>query len=419
MNSKLKKITSFSIGKFLNLLCGLITVKVISDVIDPKDLLEISKYQSVLALLVGLIFTPMNALVQRSLHQWIDNASIRINFKKIIYFILLSAILFSILITAINLKLNILKSNNFNDYQIFLLICICAFLNGVFLISTSTILNFKKNFHYLAIITATSWINLLLGYFLYSNNDNFLMWLIGTNLGFSLGLFTYLCIYKYKESGSIGSTYTYRDYMSFLLPQALIYGLVWLQTQSYRFLVLDEKNIIIMGNLIFVYAICGTAFNAFDSLFNELVMPRLLENTKNKNASNVMISWIENMRFYIPYQFICSILFLLLMPFLIDNFLGERYKSIKDLYAIVIVSELMRSVSIQSINQLGFLSGKPLRYIYFNFVVTTSTLILMWTTYDYSFTYFIPISFIGAYFILILIFILINKNIFIKYSKFK
>jgi hypothetical protein len=290
------------------------------------------------------------------------------------------------------------------------LISIWAFLNGIYLISTSTILNLKKDFHYLIIITASSWINLLLGYLLYSSTDNFLMWLVGTNLGFSLGLFTYIYIYKYKDNNSVGTEYTYRDYMNFLLPQAHIYVLVWLQTQSYRFLVLDEKNTIIMGNLIFVYAISGTVINAFDSLFNELVMPRLLEKTKNKNASNVMIRWIENMKFYIPYQFICSILFILLMPFLIGNFFGDKYNYIRDLYVIVIASEFLRAISIQSINQLGFLSGKPLRYIYFNFVVTMTTLTLMWLTYDYSFTYFIPISFIGAYIFIILLFILINKR---------
>ena len=98
---------------------------------------------------------------------------------------------------------------------------------------------------------------------------------------------------------------------AFAWPVAISVGLNWVQTQGYRFLIVDSLGLEALGLFVAGYGISAGLLAAFESVLTTYFQPRLYKRVNNNNIAEQTLAWNKYAAAILPSLILVTFLLVL------------------------------------------------------------------------------------------------------------
>jgi O-antigen/teichoic acid export membrane protein len=186
------------------------------------------------------------------------------------------------------------------------------------------------------------------------------MWLLGIFCGFLLSSLSYAFLIRYAKAGALAISsdasgmlpFDWRTVFMFVWPQAMVFVLWWIQSQSYRFVLSWVADIATVGLFAAGYMICSVPMQTFESLFNEFYSPTLYRALKGQDKEGMARAWNAYAAAYIPAVILFGAFLVGNAAFMVKLLLGEQFQAVTAILIWPALTETFRAIS-STLHQLG------------------------------------------------------------------
>jgi O-antigen/teichoic acid export membrane protein len=346
------------LGRALVILAGLVAVRAATTMMDPSQYGAVSQVLSLVNLAFALLITPLHMYVARRQLEWAEGGYFSVILSRLTLMLTKIGLVAAAFGVLAQLIFPVLSSEFFSPWTFGAAIATFLVLNGLQIICAGSLMNFGYYRAYVILNVLAVWCGLGLAVAGVQLFGTPAAWVLGTFLGYGVGLIAFALLWResVRQVASGKMPPARLDYGAVLLfgwPQLVCYVLIWLQTQSYRFITAGADNLAVVGIIASGYSLCAVAMQAFESLFNDIYMPRMLKDLKFRDRESAARIWSAYADALVPAVLCFGAFLAFVVPYAVFLLLGERFYAAAAVVVIFALAEAFRAIAYQAVAQLG------------------------------------------------------------------
>ena len=353
-----QKVVFVALGRVLVILAGLVAVRAATTMMDPSQYGAVTQVLSLVGLAFALLITPLHMYVARRQLEWAEGGYFSVILSRLTLMLIKISLVTAAFGMLVQLIFPVLSSEFFSPWTFGAGIATYLLLNGLQIICAGSLINFGYSRVYVLLNVLAVWCSLGLavaGIQLFGTPT---AWVLGTFLGYGVSLISFALLWResarHVAVGKIPpAKLDFGVVLFFGWPQVVCYTLIWIQTQSYRFITVGADDLAVVGIIASGYSLCAVAMQAFESLFNEIYMPRMLKDLKFRDRESAARIWSAYADALVPAVLCFGAFLAFVMPYAVFLFLGERFYAAKAVVVIFAAAEVFRAIAYQAVAQLG------------------------------------------------------------------
>ena len=347
-----------SFGRGLQVLAGLVTIKVATTILSPGELGSVNQMMSLAALGASGVLAPVATYIQRGFLEWLDAGTLRQRLGSYFFFILAVSVLFGLAIWMLQDRTSLVSG--VSPRWVGTLVALNLLGVSAYTMAASGLNLLRHRLLYVVFGNIAVWGGLAFVLHLSQGGASPEIWLLGINGGFLLASLSYVFLFQYARRPAsvhpapMGEAVVFDRWNIFMFawPQVIVYGLWWIQSQSYRFVLNWVSDIASVGMFAAAYMICSVPIQMFETLFNDFYSPKLYESLKNHDAAGIVRAWNAYACAYIPAVLLFGAFIAGNAVFLVKLVLGEQFQAVAPILIWPALTETMRA-SASSLYTLG------------------------------------------------------------------
>lgn len=329
LNDNLKDIAVLGIGKILQVLVGLVTVRLVTELLSENQVGIYYILISVIGLLAFGFFNPLGQFYGRHLIHWKETNNLKTATSIMLMLRGLAIPVALLMALALFYIFNYHQYFSVLEYLVFIVVSLIALIHGVLLNATNVLVS-RVTFTTYSVGTLSAGLALSI---LFTNfYETAIAWLYGMALSqiiFSYALYR-LVVSNQKFSFSKLKKSLQLDYIksvfSFILPVTLTLFLQWGQTTSFRLIVENLYSTKILAFIAVGMALSGAIFSALESLATQFYMPLYLKKITNATHQVRTQAWNELAGVMMPIYIGVAIYVIAFAPFLAKLLVAEKFQ---------------------------------------------------------------------------------------------
>lgn len=318
-------------GKIIQILVVLVSLKILTTMLDEK---EVGNYYLLLTLLTlfnFIFFNPLGQYYERHLIKWENNKNLS-NATNIILLLRFCATLVCVFLAFIIYQfLEYDKYYSLINFLFFIFISLISGIHGVFL-SAINILGFRIKFTFYMCFTL--FLGLILSYLIVNYyNKTAIGWLYGIAVAqfiFSFFLYKYVVrnhSFSIEKIKMILKKEYIKEIVIFIIPVTITLFLQWGQNTSYRFIIENKYSLEILAFIAIGLTVSSSIFGAIESLATQYYNPIYLRKITNASKEIRTQSWNELASYMMPIYFLLTVYTIILSPYLTNLLVAEKFSN--------------------------------------------------------------------------------------------
>lgn len=320
------------IGRATQFILALALMRVATTLLSPAEMGKVSLVVTTTAFVALFLINPVGMFINRRLHAWRLSGVARYYLTQY-----LSYLLFVTLIASVGLLILFeIKILDFEIPLVWLLVLVCGSLIFNTINQTSipslNLLGYSKEFLYLTV--ATNMASLAFAVLMVTKlKPNAQCWLLGILVGqvFLAIVGTKFLLEKLPQnkihiSLSNINKHHLQTLINFAWPVSISAGLVWAQSQGYRYLMKDRLGFEELGLFIAGYGISAGIIAAFESILTTYFQPRLYRDINVNELSKKSDAWHAYAAAIIPALILTMGVITAISPELTRLLLGPNFQ---------------------------------------------------------------------------------------------
>ena len=356
--SSFKDLLMLSLGRGLQVLAGLVTIKIATTLLSPSDVGSMNQLMSLAVLGTSAVLIPMAAYIGRGCLEWMDTGILSRRLGSYLLVVLAVAPVLGLVAWAIQSQLILVAG--VGAAWVGGLVALYTVGFSLHTMGTSGLNLIGHRFLYVLFGNIAVWSGLILALWYSAGAASPEMWLLGIFCGFLLSSLSYAFLNRYARAGApaISSDapgmlpFDWRTVFMFVWPQAMVFVLWWIQSQSYRFVLSWVADIATVGLFASGYMICSVPMQTFESLFNEFYSPTLYRALKGQDREGMARAWNAYAAAYIPAVILFGAFLVGNAAFMVKLLLGEQFQAVTAILIWPALTETFRAIS-STLHQLG------------------------------------------------------------------
>jgi O-antigen/teichoic acid export membrane protein len=329
-----RHLITIMLGRGLQAVTGVVAIRLLTSFLPPEEagrcfiLLSLSDFFAL------FLISPMGNYINRKTHEWHRNGTIQNNLH-LYWLYLLGVALFAFFF------LLLLESTVGLGIDITWLWLLALVAGGLLFntanVTVTTILNMLGNRIWFVIFTLlTLWVGLGLSFFFTSKiNTQAEYWLAGVILAQFLIFFL---SYRYLTRSlnrsrneprpglpSIPKFSTMLPPFHFAWPLAIVAGLSWVQSQSYRFVLGHFGGLEALGLFAVGYGIAASITIVFESIFDQYYFPIFYKEVSTADLEGRKTSWNRFAAYLFPGALVMTAFIIACAPYLIKLLVAPQF----------------------------------------------------------------------------------------------
>ncbi|GAB4507068.1 MAG: hypothetical protein Tsb0026_01150 [Sulfuricaulis sp.] len=352
MLRQFKGIAILVIGRGMQILAALATIKIATSLMSPGQIGSVNQVTSLAVLLSSTFIAPVSTYLGRGLVGWRESGTLTIYLGRYLEFVTMSSVILASAMWLAEGMANFVPA--VSSPWLFLLVLAYLMFFSIHTAATSGLVILERRTAYIVFTNIAPWAGLFLAVILLYQYAQPEVWLLGIFGGFllsSTAIFVLLSSSRGNRGQAVSDSprpvipFTVRSVFLFAFPQAIVYVLWWVQSQSYRFILDDIAGLASVGLFFAAYALCSMPMTTFETLFNEYYSPTLYRNLKGENREQRAEAWNAYANAYIPAVVLFGMFLIGVGPYLAKILLGEEFQGVGAIIVWPAMTETMRAVS--------------------------------------------------------------------------
>jgi O-antigen/teichoic acid export membrane protein len=352
-----RDILILSVGRVLQVLAGLITIKTATTVLSPGEVGSMNQLMSLAVIGTSALLMPMTAYIGRGCLEWMDAGILRRRLGSYLLIILAVALACGAVVWVIQAQLMVVSG--MTPVWVAGLVVLYTVGFALHTMGSSGLNLIGHRLLYVLFMNLAAWGGLLLAMWWSSPHASPELWLLGIFCGFLLSSLSYAVLDRYarltapvhSERSSV-LAFDWQALSLFVGPQAIAFLFFWTQTQSYRFVLSWVADITTVGLFAAGYMVCSVPMQTFESLFNEFYSPTLFRALKGQDTEGMARAWNAYAAAYIPAIILFGAFLIGNAVFLVKVLLGEQFQAIASILVWPALTETLRAIS-STLHHLG------------------------------------------------------------------
>lgn len=348
------------LGRGLQVVAGLVTIKLATTLLSPAEIGTMNQVMSLAILGPSALLAPVALYIHRGLFEWVDAGVVSARLTSYLLLVLTAAVILGLAAWALQYQLALVSGIGPVWVGALVALYLLGYSTHTMAASAFVLLGYRIT--YVVFSNLAVWGGLAFAFYLSLDHGSPETWLLGIFGGFLVSSCSYVLLYRYTrtDSPSISTAtatrpalpFDWQSVLMFAWPQALAFGLWWIQSQSYRFILDWVADIANVGLFAAGYMICSVPIQTFETLFNEFYAPTLFHAFKGQDAAGMARAWNAYARAYIPAVILFGSFMAGNASFLVKLVLGEQFQAVTSILIWAALTETMRAVS-SSLHMLG------------------------------------------------------------------
>jgi O-antigen/teichoic acid export membrane protein len=347
-----------TIGRACQLLAGFLSIKIATTLLSPDQLGSMNQTMSLAILGTSALFVPIAGYIGRGCLEWRDAGVLRPHLFTYLRSVLTVGLLLGIAAWA--LQSGTLLVSGMAPLWVGGLVTLYTIGYSLHIMGSTGLNLIGHRSLYVLFGNVAAWGGLLLALYFSQIRMAPETWLLGIFLGFLLSSCSYILLMRYGDERSLAQPgkghallpFDRHIMLMFVWPQAVVFGLSWVQSQSYRFILTSVADIGNVGLFAAGYMVCSVPMQTFESLFNEFYSPRWFRALKGQDAGGLAQAWNAYAGAYVPAVILFGAFLVGNAGFLVKVLLGEQFQSIAAILVLPALTEMLRALS-SSLHHLG------------------------------------------------------------------
>ncbi len=354
----LQDLLILGLGRGLQVLAGLVTIKTATTLLTPGEVGSMNQLMSLATLGTSALLIPVSAYISRGCLEWMDAGTLSHKLKAYFLVVMIGTLVLGAGAWAIQSWLVLVAGIG----AVWVGGLVAVYTAGFSLHTMGTLgLNLiGHRLLYVLFANSAVWGGLLFALWYATVKASPEMWLLGIFCGFLLSSLSYVLLDRYAKANvpahvsDQGSMLPFDRWtlFTFVWPQAIIYTLYWIQSQSYRFVLTSVADISTVGLFAAGYMICSVPMQTFETLFNEFYSPTLFRALKGHDAEGMTQAWNAYAAAYIPAVMLFGAFLAGNAAFMVKLLLGEQFQAVTSILLWPALTETFRAIS-SVLYQLG------------------------------------------------------------------
>lgn len=345
MNNNIRDILILGIGKVLQVLIGLVTLRLITEMLSEEQVGIYYILMTVVSLLAFGFFNPLGQFYGRHLIHWQQTANLKTATNTMLILRGLAIPLALFLAIILFYVFNYQQYFSLAEYAVFMIISSVALIHGVLLNATNVLVS-RVAFTIYAVLTLS--VGLALSVLFIQFFQTAIAWIYGlalAQIAFSFILYK-LVVSNQQFSLNKLKAALQKNYIKgvffFILPVTITLFLQWGQTASFRLVVENLYSVQILAFIAVGMALSGAIFSALESLATQFYMPLYLKKITNATHQVRTQAWNELASVMLPIYIAVTIYVIAFAPYLAKLLVAEKFQE-AFIYAMIgAVIELLR-----------------------------------------------------------------------------
>lgn len=347
-----------TMGRGLQILAGFVTIKIVTTLLSPGEMGSMNQVMSLALLGASGVLAPVATYIGRWFLEWLDAGMLRQRLGSFFLFVCLVSVVFGLMVWMVQSQLELVSGMGPGWVGGLVALYLLGFSTYTMAASGLNLLGYVPL--YIVSGNIAVWGGLAFALYLSRAGASPETWLLGICGGFLLASLSFVFLCRYARKSASPHSETTQELLAsdrwevfmFVWPQALVYGLWWIQSQSYRFVLNWVADIASVGLFAAGYMICSVPIQAFETLFNEFYSPTLYRALKGQDAGGVVLAWNAYARAYLPAVILFGSFMAGNAAFLVKLLLGEQFQVVAPILIWLALTETIRA-SLSSLYTLG------------------------------------------------------------------
>ncbi|WP_217516929.1 lipopolysaccharide biosynthesis protein [Vibrio metschnikovii] len=318
-----------SIGKVLQVFIGLLTLRLITEMLSEEQVGIYYILLTVVSLLAFGFFNPLGQFYGRYLIHWQRKAELKTATNIMLMLRGLTIPFALCLAIVVFYMFRYEQYFSIAEYSVFIVVSVIALTHGVLLNATNVLVS-RVKFTVYAVLTL--FIGLIFSVIFIQFKQTAMAWIYG--LAFSQIFFSVI-LYKIITSEQIFSVVKMKSSFNknyvkgvffFILPVTITLLLQWGQTASFRLIVEDLYSAQILAFIAVGMTLSGAIFSALESLSTQFYMPLYLKKITNADQAMRTKAWNELANILLPIYISVLIYVIALAPYLAKLLVAEKFQ---------------------------------------------------------------------------------------------
>lgn len=345
MNNNTKDLMILSLGRVLQVLIGLVTLRLITEFLTEEQIGVYYILMTLLSLLAFGFFNPLGQFYGRHIIHWqqtgnLKTATITLLALRVIAIPL--ALLFAMILFYL---LNYKKYFSPTEYAVFIIICLGALMHGVLLNATNVVVS-RVTFTIYAVTTLS--VGLVLSLVIIQFHQTATAWIYGlalSQIAFSFILYKIVVSNQILSIGKLKLVLRYKylkGVFFFIFPATITLFLQWGQTASFRLVVENLYSVETLAFIAVGMALSGAIFTATESLATQFYMPIYLKKINNASQHVRALAWNELANIMLPIYISLAIYVIVCAPYMAKLLVAHKFQDAFKFAMVGAVVELLR-----------------------------------------------------------------------------
>lgn len=310
----------------------LVSTRAITFLLSPTQMGRFSIIYTISTLFFVLFISPIGAYMQRKINEWQSEGTISYYARQYIYYLLLSGVLAGLIVLFIKHIGSI--GIDISDLWVAVIMFSLIFFTYSNSFFYSTLNFFKKRLWFVLCSNLTLLLSLFISVILvllFSRTAEH--WILGQILGqipviFIGGFLFYKIVHKPKKRENVLSQYSViaSEVFHFIWPISVASIVIWMQTQSYRFLLETVSGIEVVGFFTVGFNLGSKLNEKFESLFCTFYDPIFYSEISNSSIAEKAEAWNRYAKAFFPAEFLVSCFICFGSPFIIKVFVSPDFQ---------------------------------------------------------------------------------------------
>ena len=338
-----------ALGRVVQMLLMVVTMRVATTFLPPAEMARVFLISSAVALYASIFINPVGMFMNRRLHSWNARGMVRYYYNYFWLYLLFAGMVTSVSM-AVFVSAHLLVFHMELNWLLFLIF-------GSTLISTANqvvipglnLLGYRTWFVYLTLATTAASLVMasLMMIFIQPRTE---YWLLGLLIGQLLMVFVGgLVFYKhikspdYQGDSAIGMSSNHVKLMwRFAWPIIISAGLLWVQTQSYRFFMEGSLGLVQVGLFVAGYGVSAGIIAGFESVFTTYYQPIFYKHVSGEDVAAQGKAWTNYAGAILPSLLLVGFFLVAAATELTRLLLGDSYRDSSQFLVWGAIAELAR-----------------------------------------------------------------------------
>lgn len=321
------------IGRIIQVIISFVSLKVITNYLNKENVAYFFLFTSLMNYFGLSMISPVGQYFNRKVHSWAEQG-VLMNRMLIHFCFVLGVSIISIpTVMIMSSMFNILEGINIIQLASILSISILFNTLVTTVVPTFNMLNYR--IHFVALSNMWLLLSLILSIiFVYVWGDNFLNWFLGQFVAQAfVGIISlFLLMKKLGEKISVSKTLVNLNHInvkkiwSFCFPLMVATLLMWIATDSFRFVLEKTHSLAYVGLFSVGFAIAQRISFAVESIAQQIFYPYYYKEITSENFEERNNAWLKLFYSTVPVYIFTAIITIVTAPFLINLFSGKDYE---------------------------------------------------------------------------------------------